>query len=167
MAIYTRNEMLKLIKAKKIKIAPFDQSNIGPGSIDLTLSNKFREFKDVWKTFDIKPNSDYKKITNVKTIKKFYILETKESVLAMAKEKISLPENICGWIMTRSRFARIGLTATASFVQPGSENRPVIELFNAGPRPLALYPGTKVAQMVLETTVGTAKYKGKFKQQVI
>ncbi|MBW2987024.1 dCTP deaminase [Candidatus Woesearchaeota archaeon] len=167
MAIYTRDEILKLIKAKKIKITPFNKNNIGPGSIDLTLSNKIREFKQVWRTFDIKPDSDYKKITTTKTIKNYHIIKPKESVIAITKEKVSLPENICGWLMTRSRYARLGLVAVSSFVQPGSENKPVIELFNSGPRPLALYPNIKLVQMILETTVGTAKYKGKFKQQAI
>ncbi|MBD3259329.1 dCTP deaminase [Candidatus Woesearchaeota archaeon] len=165
MAIFTKSEILNLVKLGKLKITPYNKSNVGPGSIDLTLSNKIREFKRVWETFDIKPDADYKKITNIKTIKKFHILRPKESVIAITKETITLPEDAAGWLYTRSRYARIGLMATPSFVQPGSANKPVIELFNAGNRPLALYPDTKVIQMILETTVGEAKYKGKFKEQ--
>ncbi|MBW3012756.1 dCTP deaminase [Candidatus Woesearchaeota archaeon] len=165
MAIYTRSVILNLIKQGKLKISPFDEKNIGPGSIDLTLSNQIREFKRVWETFDIKPSSDYTKITDVKTIKKYHILRPKESVIAITKETITLPEDIAGWLYTRSRYARIGLMATPSFVQPGSSNKPVVELFNSGNRPLALYPDTKVVQLILETTVGEAKYKGKFKEQ--
>lgn len=52
------------------------------------------------------------------------------------KECITLSDNICGWINSRSRFARIGLMShvTAPFISPGISNKQVLEIFNASKR---------------------------------
>jgi dCTP deaminase len=165
MTILTKEALLDEIKKKNIAITPYNAKNIGPGSIDLTLSNGMRKFKEVWRTFDVKEGADYKNITEEMKIKAYYIMEPGETILAIAKEKVTLPKDLCGWIFTRSRFARLGLITNTSFVQPGSSNFPVFEIHNIGPRPLAIYPGTQVCQLVVGRTEGEAKYKGKFKQQ--
>ncbi|MBW3010604.1 dCTP deaminase [Candidatus Woesearchaeota archaeon] len=165
MTILTKEFLQKEIRAKRVVISPYNPKNIGPGSIDLTLSNNMRKFKEVWRTFDVKEGADYKNITEELKIKEYYILEPAETILIITKEKVTLPKDLCGWIFTRSRFARLGLITNTSFVQPGSSNNPVLEIHNIGPRPLAIYPGTKVCQLVIGRTEGEAKYKGKFKQQ--
>ena len=37
--ILTKNEILKEIKRKNIKIEPFDEKSVGPASVDFTLDN--------------------------------------------------------------------------------------------------------------------------------
>ncbi|MCK4670134.1 MAG: dCTP deaminase [Nanoarchaeota archaeon] len=165
MTVLSRKFLQKEIKAKRLVISPYNPKNVGPGSIDLTLSNTIRKFKEIWRTFDVNEAADYKNITEKVKIKEYYIMEPEETILAITKEKITLPEDLCGWIFTRSRFARLGLITDTSFVQPGSSNKPVLEIHNLGPRPLAIYPGTKVCQIVIGQTKGAAKYKGKFKLQ--
>ena len=167
--ILTQKEILKLIKEKKLKIIPFDKKSIGPASIDLTLSNKIRVFEKTKKPIDVKEDIDYKKITKIVDITRGFILEPNELVLGITKEKITLPENICGWLQSRSRFARVGLMShiTAPFVCPGVSNYQVLEIFNAGHNNLKLHPGTKVCQLILQKCEGKAKYKGKFKSQTL
>ena len=82
-------------------------------------------------------------------------------------EKITLPDNICGWIEGRSSLGRLGLSVhiTASFIQPGISNKQVLEMNNVGPIPLAIYPGIAVCQIILEETLGAAKYQGRFRHQ--
>jgi len=55
---------------------------------------------------------------------------------------------------------------TAGLVQPGSDNKQVLEISNMSPMPIALYPGTRICQIVLETVEGKAKYKGRFRDQI-
>lgn len=50
-------------------------------------------------------------------------------------------------------------------MNPGIENRQVLEIYNASNHPLALFPGTKVCQFVFIKMVGEAKYDGVFKTQ--
>ena len=57
-----------------------------------------------------------------------------------ALEKVTLASDICGWLEGRSRFSRLGLLVhiSASFMQPGIENKQVLEISNQSPMPLAL-----------------------------
>ena len=165
--ILTKNEILKEIKCGKIKITPFDKKTVGPASIDLSLGSFIRVFKENDKKVLVSENLDYKKLTYLVGIKKGYILKPKELVLGITKEKITLPENICGWLSSRSRFARMGLTShiTAPFIAPGVSNKQVLEIYNAGPNNLVISSGVKICQLVLQKCIGSAKYNGKFKNQ--
>ena len=100
-------------------------------------------------------------------IKKGYSLSPGELILGITKEKVTLPENICGWLQSRSRFARIGLMShvTAPFICPGISNRQVLEIYNAGRQHILLKPGVKICQLILQECKGKAKYRGKFKEQ--
>jgi dCTP deaminase len=64
-------------------------------------------------------------------------------------EYIKLPGNIAAEIEGRSSFARLGLEThmTAGFVDPGFEGVLTFEIFNAGPNPIKLYPGLRIAQI--------------------
>ena len=163
--ILTKKEILKEIKAKRVKIEPFDKKAVGPASIDLTLDNKIRIFKGK-RTISLK-QTDFTKVTKIIDIRKGYILQPKELVLGITKEKIKLPEDLCGWLNSRSRFARIGLMShiTAPFIAPGVYNKQVLEIYNAGQNPIKLTENIKICQLVLQECKGKAKYTGRFKNQ--
>jgi len=165
MVVLTKNEILKEIKKKRIKITPFKKENIGPASIDLTLSNEFRIFKGKEKII-VDEKTDYRKYSKLVKANKIEI-GPGEFILAITKEKIQLPEDICGWLSGRSRFARLGLLVhiTAAFVQPGINNRQVLEMRNVSPNTLAVKAGIRICQLIIERTEGKARYKGKFQKQ--
>jgi len=171
MVVLAKSELLKLIHQGKIKIEPFTEDQIGPASIDMTLGNEFRTFKKARSILQAKPDFE---LSNDEITEKHYVsdgeyflLLPQESLHAITREKLTLPENICGWIQGRSSFARIGLMVhiTASFIQPGSSNRQVLEIFNVAPIPIALYPGTRICHVILEKTEGIGKYEGKYRVQ--
>lgn len=165
--ILTKTEILKEISKKRVRIEPFDAKAIGPASIDLTLGDKIRVFKKIAKIIDIGEHTDYKKITKLINIKKGYLLRPDELVLGITKEKTTLPDNICGWLQSRSRFARLGLMShiTAPFVCPGVSNHQIMEIYNAGPLKIKIKPGLKLYQLILQQCKGRAKYQGIFKSQ--
>ncbi len=167
--ILTKNEILKEIKRKNIKIEPFDEKSVGPASVDFTLDNLIRVYPKYGQLVEISENTDYKQITKRFKIKDFYVLRPGELILGITKEKITLPGNICAWINARSRFARLGLTIhiTAPFIQPGVSNKQILEIYNAGPNELKLIPGEKLCQIIFERCEGEAKYSGIFKNQEI
>lgn len=166
MSILTKDEIINEIKKGNIKIKPLVLDNIGPASIDLRLSNKFRIFKKTNTIFDVKNESDYKEITELVVCDSILIMPG-ETILGMTQEEITLPENICGWLEGRSRFARIGLMVhiSASFMQPGISNHQVLEMTNMSNVPLKLHSGTKICQFIFQKTIGNAKYKGRFSNQ--
>jgi dCTP deaminase len=165
--ILTQKEILKEIEQQRIRIIPFERKNVGPASVDLRLSNRIRIFTH-HTLVHARERTKFEDITTARTFKS-YMLRPGELVLGMTEEKITLPDDICGWLNSRSRFARLGLMVhiTAPFMQPGIENHQVLEIYNAAPHNLMLYAGEKLCQFVFQRCEGKAKYKGRFRNQVI
>jgi dCTP deaminase len=167
--ILSKDEILKRIENGKIKINPFKEDQVGPTSVDLTLGSKFRVFKKVRKIFHINEELDFQEATKVVSIKDgdYLLLMPGELVHGITIERIKLSEDLAGWIEGRSRFARIGLMVhvTAGLVQPSCDNKQVLEISNMSPMPIALYPGTRICQIIFEKLEGKAKYEGRFKDQ--
>ena len=61
--ILSKSEILKLIEEMKIEIIPFDDTQVGPTSIDLTLGNEFRVFKKVREIFHVKEEVRFEEVT--------------------------------------------------------------------------------------------------------
>jgi dCTP deaminase len=167
MGVLTKEEILNEIRQGIIKIEPFEEDQVGPGSIDLHLGKEFRVFKKLRNACIVEDSISVEDLTERLEAEESFTLMPGETVLGMTHEKIKLPANICGWLEGRSRFARMGLVIhmTASFVQPGINNRQVLEIGNLAPFPLVLKPGVRICQIILERTEGKAFYQGKFMSQ--
>ncbi len=170
MSVLIGKEIMKALKRKLIGIKPLDKSQIGPGSIDLTLGNDFRIFKKRSKLYHVKNHSHFEDITEDIRVKDggYIIIKPGEMILGITKEKITLADNISGRLEGRSRFARFGLAVhvTAGFMHPGISNHQALEIVNLGHAPLALYPGIRICQFIFEKCDGRARYKGRFAKQV-
>ncbi|MDP7182151.1 MAG: dCTP deaminase [Candidatus Woesearchaeota archaeon] len=164
--VLTRPELLKAIKKGQIRITPFDKNAVGPGSIDLTLDKHFRVFTKSKKQYVADEKANYHDVTKAKTADHI-IIKPGEMVLGITKEKVTLQTGFSGWLEGRSRFARLGLLVhiSASFMQPGIDNKQVLEMVNLGKVPLKLKQGTKVCQLIVQPAKGRAKYEGKFSSQ--
>jgi len=167
MSVIAKSELKKLIQDGVIKIEPFSEDQIGPGSVDLHLGSDFVVYKKVRDIYHITDTSDFRQITEEIKVEDYFLMLPGESVMGMTVERITLPDNICGRLEGRSRFARLGLLVhiTASFMHPGISNHQFLEMYNASPIPLAIHPGTRICQFVFEYTVGTGHYRGKFARQ--
>ncbi|MDY6778639.1 MAG: dCTP deaminase, partial [Candidatus Nanohaloarchaea archaeon] len=146
---------------------PFDDDQLGPASIDLTLDDEFRIYNEIQDVQTVDENSDADDITRVIQVDDSILLKPGQTLHGITEETISLPGDLCGWIEGRSRFARLGLLVhlTAGFIQPGTENRTVLEIGNVSPVPLELTPGTRICQIILERTEGEARYSGRYADQ--
>jgi dCTP deaminase len=170
MSILTRDVIFELIHSGVIEIDPYCADLVGPASIDLRLADSFRVFKNVRKTYDVLEDSGLDEITESVYIPdgEYLMLMPGQACLGITVERIKLPPNICGWLQGRSRFARLGLVihSTASFIQPGIDNKQVLEITNSGRIPLNLYPGVALCQIVLQECVGSATYSGAYSNQL-
>ena len=71
-------------------------------------------------------------------------------VLGATLEFLRLPPDLAAYVVGRSSWGRVGLIpATAIFVQPGFAGCLTLELVNQGESPIALYPGLRIAQLVV------------------
>ena len=65
MSVLIGKEIEKALKNRSIIIEPLDKSQVGPGSIDLSLGNDFRIFKKQSKVYHVKNESRFEDITKV------------------------------------------------------------------------------------------------------
>lgn len=163
--ILAKPEILRQIRNGRIVIDPYDEAAVGPASIDLTLDDKLRVFNT--DQHITRADIDYRTLADLTDILDGYLLEPGELVLGITKERITLPEDLCGWLNSRSRFARIGLMShiAAPFLAPGISNRQILEIFNAGRNKINLIPGMRICHLVLQECKGAARYEGAWKDQ--
>lgn len=167
MPVLTKNVIAQEIAQGNIQVdPPLDPNQIREASIDLRLGNTFRIYKKTNTTVDLIEGTDYKTLTE-EIIAETLILCPQETVLGVTMEKITLPNNICGWLEGRSRFARLGLLIhiSAGLIQPGVSNHQVLEITNLSPNTLVLHAGTKICQLAFQRCEGTANYDGRFQGQ--
>jgi len=163
--ILAKPEILRQIRAGRIVIDPYDEGAVGPASIDLALDDKLRVFNT--DQHITRADIDYRTLAKLTDIPDGYLLEPGELVLGITKERITLPEDVCGWLNSRSRFARIGLMShiAAPFLAPGISNRQILEIYNAGRNKIKLMPGMRICHLVLQECKGAARYAGAWKDQ--
>jgi dCTP deaminase len=168
MAVLTREVILAEIDAGRIEIHPLDRSQVGAASIDLTLGDEIRVIEPGLDPIPIDEDTDFTLHTRVEALVEPFRLDPGETIHGITRERIRLPGDICGTLEGRSRFARLGLMihVTSAFVQPGVDNRQVLEMSNVSARPLLIHAGTRICQIVLMRTEGEAFHDGRFARQV-
>jgi dCTP deaminase len=167
MSVLTRDASLEEIESGRMVIAPFERDQIGVASIDLTLGDEMRVIEASDDPIDIREETDYRVHTTVGSLAEPYLLKPGVTIHGITREKISLPSDLCGFLEGRSRYARLGLMihVTSAFVQPGVENRQVLELSNVSRQALLIHSGVRVCQLVVMRTEGAARYRGRFSDQ--
>ncbi len=156
--ILGRQEILKLIDSGDIRIEPFEPKALGPASYDIALSPKFRVFDRYSEFIDIRDDSFDPAVFGdvVDTGGGPIEIQPGQLILGMSVERITLSNRVMGWISGRSRFARIGLLVhvSSNLIQPGVSNHQILEIVNLSPRPIRLWPGVRIAQIVFEDVMG-------------
>ncbi|PIZ91843.1 dCTP deaminase [Candidatus Micrarchaeota archaeon CG_4_10_14_0_2_um_filter_55_9] len=168
--ILSRAALLEAIQNKEIIITPFDESLVGPCSIDFRLGNEFRVYRKTNRKTHLDDEFSYSKEyyhTRKLECGEALPLKPGQLVLGVTLEQLKLTDSLCAFIEGRSRFARSGLFVHVSsgLVQPGSNNHQVLEIFNASPNELELVPGTRICQLVFMRATGGAAYSGSFQNQ--
>jgi dCTP deaminase len=143
-------DIRKEMKSGGIKISPFEKSQLGQASVDLSLGNSFWFFKEKYLDLLV----DLEKVDFGEATRRVkadsVVLGPGEMCLAISREKITLASDIMGRLEGRSRYARMGLAVhiTSAVVQPGSSNHQVFEILNSAPFPVVLHAGMRISQIV-------------------
>ena len=167
MSVLTRDVILNELDEGRLRIDPFDASQVGVASIDLTLGAEIREIENDPAAIRVEDDTDYRDHTRVLALDDPYRLDPGVTIHGITSEHITLPDDLCGFLEGRSRFARLGLMihVTSAFVQPGVSNRQVLEMSNVSSRALEIVAGVRICQLVLMRTEGRAVYRGRFQDQ--
>lgn len=167
MTVLTRDAIREELDRGRVVITPFEADQLGAASIDLTLGDEIRVFEHPSQPIDLLADTDYREHTRVANLETPYVLEPGSTIHGITRERVRLPGDLCGFLEGRSRFARLGLMihVTSAFVQPGVDNRQVLEMSNVAGHPLRIHAGVRLCQLVLMRTDGNARYEGRFALQ--
>jgi len=133
-------------------IDPYDSDNMQPASYDLTLDCNFLVPNDNVVQIDmykVKPNHMiHMRADKIEGI----VLQPGEFILGSTLETITIGDNFVGRIEGKSSIGRLGLLVhvTAGFIDPGFSGQVTLEMFNAAPWDLVLYPGQQIAQIAFQ-----------------
>lgn len=177
MSVLTKKVILgELEKGKAgmgLIVTPLEVNQIGPSSVDLHLGNEFIVFRrasitsiDVSDSEEVMRNvHKYQEKVRISKNKNF-ILHPGQLVLGATQEYVALPEDISAVICTRSTWGRTGLIiATATQIHTSFKGCITLELVNDGEIPLVLYPGLRVAQLLLHRTEGKCSSESSYQFQ--
>ena len=167
MAVLTRDAIRAELESGRLVITPLEADQLGAASVDLTLGDEIRVIDGGAQPIDVVADCDYRQHTRVQKLDQPYVLAPGSTIHGITRERVRLPANLCGFLEGRSRFARLGLMihVTSAFVQPGVDNRQVLEMSNVANRPLRIHAGVRLCQLVLMRTEGEARYSGRFAVQ--
>jgi len=145
---------------ERIFVTPTPKSSqIKDASIDLVLGNYFIVTKTA--KFSILDASEDVSERNINSYQEkvfipfdeYLVLHPGTFVLGVTWQYIGLPSNIYAQVFSRSTWGRAGLTvATAVSIHPSFCGCLTLELVNNGNAPLALHPGSRIAQIVFFET---------------
>ena len=153
-AVLSKQILWERIK-KDLVVSPIlEKSQVGDGSVDISLGTRFirsRRSKTTeinFPTLDKETNRSFQESVVV-PFGEHYILHPRSFVLGCTFEFIALPLDICALVISRSSYGRAGLLiATAMFVHPGWRGCLTLELENLGEIPIKLQPLSTVGQLV-------------------
>lgn len=140
----------KAIAKGQILLDPFRDEHVQPSSVDVTLDNLFRVFRNDTTPF-IDPKEPQEDLTELVEVgeERAFILHPGEFVLGSTAERVKLPDDLVARLEGKSSLGRLGLLihSTAGFVDAGFDGHLTLELSNVANLPIALYPGMKIGQL--------------------
>ncbi len=156
-------EILSAVQEGRIKIIPFSRDNLGPCSVDLTLSSSFKIFRNEG-LVDSKERESSESVEVVETAGRPFTINPGQFALAKTNERIAISKDLAATLEGRSSVARKGIVVhAAGLVNPGSGLRDpiplVLEVFCQNTSPVKLHPGMRIVQIIFhqltsETTRG-------------
>jgi dCTP deaminase len=150
MSVLSDHDIAAALAAGRVRVEPYDASDLQPSSIDLHLDRSFRVFRNNrYPYIDVRaPQPDLTELLNVGDDEAF-VLHPGEFVLGQTLEWVELPDDLVARLEGKSSLGRLGLLihSTAGYVDPGWKGNLTLELSNVANLPIALYFGMKIGQI--------------------
>jgi dCTP deaminase len=146
-------QLLDRIGRGHIKIDPYDKNLVQPNSIDIRLGDHFVWYKPSDRVID--PHDRDTIASGVEeTVADEFVIRPGAFVLARTLESIELPDNIVATIEGKSSIARLGVTLhqTGGWIDAGFRGTITLEMCNVNTRPVKVYAGMPIGQLVFYTT---------------
>ncbi|WP_029520537.1 MULTISPECIES: dCTP deaminase [unclassified Persephonella] len=166
--ILSDRKIKELLDKKELVIEPLDEVQIQPSSVDLRLGNEFLIYPEEIEILDVKNPDLGNQLKKVVADEEGFVIQPKHFILATTREYIKLPDYLTAFVEGRSSLGRLGLfIENAGWVDAGFEGNITLEFYNANSRPLKIYPGMRICQLVFARMETPAEnpYRGKYQGQ--
>lgn len=137
--------------------------NVGPSSVDLTLSDSFSWLAPEGEKIVLGQPVCYQHAQT-----KTFTMQPNQFILASTEEVIRVPDDMAAYVEGRSSIGRLGLQIqNASFIDGGFHGKITLELENQSGFPIELQAGIRICQVVYfkMTTPAEQPYQGKYNGQ--
>jgi deoxycytidine triphosphate deaminase/addiction module HigA family antidote len=133
--VLVNHQIVRAVKAGVIEIDPFDEANVRPASIDLTLDD-----------FVITGAGDKVDISGGQT----FVLRSGQTVNISTRERIALPHDYIGRAGAVIDLASLGVMTSQGFqIEPGFNGHLRFCVFNAGNNDVTLRAGKPIVSLEL------------------
>lgn len=159
-------EIRKAIENELIAVEPFDDTRLQPVSLDLTLDDAYRRYRDDIHTIDTRDAGQYSDANRHYGLAPSWkphttghgiplgglTLRPGDFILACTHETIRLTPCFAARVEGKSSLGRLGVAVhiTAGFIDPGFEGQITLEIANLSPVSVVLHTGMPIAQIVFE-----------------
>jgi deoxycytidine triphosphate deaminase/addiction module HigA family antidote len=145
--VLVNHQIVRAVQDGIIDIDPFDEANVQPASVDLTLDD-----------FIITTTGDKVDITAGQV----FALKTGRTVNVSTKEWIALPRDYIGRVGAMASLASLGIITSHGFqVDPGFEGNLQFCIFNAGGGDFELQGGMPIISLEIMPLSATPSYEEK------
>lgn len=155
-------EQVKVVQGRKV--VSFGLSSTG---YDLRLARDFKVFTNTFSVVVDPKDFDEKSFVSVEA--DVCMIPPNSFALGRTVERIRMPRDLTGVILSKSTYARCGLIVCGTVAEPGWEGYLTLEISNTTPLPARIYAGEGIAQILFlhgaECQVSYADRKGKYNQQ--
>jgi dCTP deaminase len=162
--ILSDREIRARLEAGELQVSPLAdlELQLQPASIDLRLADEFIVYKPAQITcLDPQRPETLTAATEKVTVAQddAFILHPGEFALGSTIERVAIPSDLVARVDGRSSVGRLAVVvhATAGFIDPGFAGQITLELSNLGRVPVRLYPGMRIAQIVLYQLTSAAE----------
>jgi dCTP deaminase len=158
MAVVTKAEVVERLKlspndTRSLRITPLPmKEDFDVDSVDLRLGSFFFVPRGHRSPFFCPGETDPESLYHEQfvPIGDYLVIPAHNTVLGSTVEFIKLPYDMSGLILTKSSWARTFITIeTAPWIHPLYRGCLTLEIANVSNTPIVLYPGVKIAQLVL------------------
>jgi dCTP deaminase len=161
-SVLTREQIIDLIEKGDLIVTPLltGFKQVQGVSIDVRLNTEFIVIhRSRYSLVDpVKDREDVGRRSQERVwvpFKHALALHPNELILGSTLEYVVLPDFLTAYVIGRSSWGRLGLViATATVVHPAFKGCITLELINLGNVPLMLYPGLRIAQLVVHRAEG-------------
>jgi dCTP deaminase len=147
-------ELRALIKQKALGLEPFDDGLVQSSSIDIRLDSFARVIRSGAEELDIRTHEIAQQYEDVAIGEAGHVIPARGVLIGQTMERIRIPSRCVGAIAQRSSFLRLGISVSSSLINPGYEGNLPCLIANLNDRPVRVFAGVPICQLVLFALIG-------------